>query len=159
MTLLGLDIGGANLKAADGNGFARTEPFALWKAPANLAGALQRLITRSPRAERLAVTMTGELADCFTSKAEGVSHILDAIDQIAETRPVQVYLSNGDLVDPAAARHAPLLAAASNWHVLARFASRFPTPSSTRGDPSAAALILPIRHTTLRYGPSSLPES
>ncbi len=125
MTLLALDIGGANLKVADGNGFARTEPFALWKYPANLADAIHQLITKAPPAERLAVTMTGELADCFTSKAEGVCHILDAVDAIAENRQVRVYLCNGNLVDTATARHEPLLAAASNWHALAMFASRF----------------------------------
>jgi probable H4MPT-linked C1 transfer pathway protein len=125
MTVLALDIGGANLKVADGNGFARTEPFSLWKYPANLAGAIQQLITGAPPAERFAVTMTGELADCFTSKVEGVCHILDAIDAIAENRPVQVYLCNGNLVDTTTARHEPLLAAASNWHALAMFASRF----------------------------------
>ncbi len=40
-TVLGLDIGGANLKAAHSNGTARSQPFALWKAPANLADALR----------------------------------------------------------------------------------------------------------------------
>ncbi|MCH2117754.1 MAG: hypothetical protein MK161_08665 [Pirellulales bacterium] len=125
MTLLALDIGGANLKIADGNGFARTEPFALWRYPANLASAIEQLITKAPSAERFAVTMTGELADCFTSKEEGVCHILDAVDAVAENRPVQAYLSNGLFVDTTTARHQPLLTAASNWHALATFASRF----------------------------------
>ena len=77
MSWLGLDIGGANLKAADGRGWARSVPFALWRDPQGLAEALATLVESAPTAERLAVTMTGELCDCFRSKAEGVRHILD----------------------------------------------------------------------------------
>ena len=31
--VIGLDVGGANLKAAHTNGAARSQPFALWKNP------------------------------------------------------------------------------------------------------------------------------
>ena len=40
-SVLGLDIGGANLKAAHTNGAARSRPFALWKNPGGLAGSSQ----------------------------------------------------------------------------------------------------------------------
>ena len=40
----------------------------------------QRSSTSAPAADRLAVTMTGELCDCFRTKAEGVLHILAAVD-------------------------------------------------------------------------------
>ena len=43
MDVLGLDIGGANLKAAHSRGLARTEPFPLWKRPEGLTGALRKL--------------------------------------------------------------------------------------------------------------------
>ena len=39
-SVLGLDIGGANLKAAHSAGLARLMPFELWKYPAGLASAL-----------------------------------------------------------------------------------------------------------------------
>ena len=43
MTWLGLDIGGANLKAADGRGWAQIVPFPLWRDPDRLAfGAWSR---------------------------------------------------------------------------------------------------------------------
>jgi probable H4MPT-linked C1 transfer pathway protein len=125
MEILALDIGGANLKAADGRGFAISRYFPLWKTPDLLAEALANLLRESPRSERLAVTMTGELADSFQTKTEGVRAILDAVEQAAAGRETKVYLTNGSLVVLQGAREQPLLAAASNWHALARFAGRF----------------------------------
>ncbi|HUY35622.1 MAG TPA: hydantoinase/oxoprolinase family protein [Pirellulales bacterium] len=138
--ILALDIGGANLKAADGLGFAASSFFPLWQRPRELADALGALVAKAPRAERFAVTMTGELADCFTTKAEGVSHIVAAVVQVAGPREVRVYLTDGSLVSPAAAMQRPLMAAASNWHALACFAGRYA--------PRGAALALDIGSTT-----------
>ena len=140
MHWLALDIGGANLKAADGLGFAASNFFPLWQRPHELADALGALIATVPLAERLAVTMTGELADCFATKAEGVSHILAAVAKVADPREVRVYLTDGSLVAPASARQRPLMAAASNWHVLACFAGRYA--------PRGTAMLLDIGSTT-----------
>jgi probable H4MPT-linked C1 transfer pathway protein len=140
MSWLGLDIGGANLKAADGRGWARTVPFALWRDPAGLADALAALVSQAPAADRLAVTMTGELCDSFRTKAEGVRHILAAVERAAAGRAVHVYLVDGRFAAVAAAREQPHLAAASNWHALARFACRY-----TEG---RAALLVDIGSTT-----------
>jgi probable H4MPT-linked C1 transfer pathway protein len=122
---IALDIGGANLKAADGSGFAVSRPFALWQRRQELAAALAELMAECPAADRLAVTMTGELADCFVTKAEGVAAILEAVEAAAGRRLVRVYLTDGSWSSPAEAIAQPLLAAASNWHALARFAGRF----------------------------------
>jgi probable H4MPT-linked C1 transfer pathway protein len=100
-------------------------PFALWREPAGLAGAVGRLIESAPATQRLAVTMTGELCDCFGTKAEGVRHILTALQQAAAARDIRVYLVDGRLATLAEARESPHLAAASNWHALARFACRY----------------------------------
>lgn len=125
MTWLGLDIGGANLKAADGRGWARCVPFPLWRDPGGLTAALAALLADAPPAERLAVTMTGELCDCFRTKAEGVRQILAAAHEAASDRIVRVYLLDGRFVSLALGHELPHLAAASNWHALARFACRF----------------------------------
>jgi probable H4MPT-linked C1 transfer pathway protein len=122
---LALDIGGANLKAADGCDFARSIPFALWRNPQELPDALRQLIASTPAADHLAVTMTGELADCFETKAAGVRAILTAVERVAGDRDVWVYLSDGRLVPLNVAFETPHLAAASNWHALGRFAGRF----------------------------------
>lgn len=125
MNWLALDIGGANLKSADGRGFAASRHFPLWRQSARLAEALRTMIAEAPPSDHLAVTMTGELADCYRTKAEGVLHILEAVEAAADHRHTRVYLTNGRLVTPAVARSKPDLAAASNWHALARFAGRY----------------------------------
>ena len=125
MNVLALDIGGANLKLAHSGGFAASWPFPLWQRCLELANALTEILASAPPADRLAVTMTGELADCFESKIDGVNAILDAVEQAAGSRRVLVYLCDGRLVRVPEARTDPLLAAASNWHVLATFAARY----------------------------------
>lgn len=140
MTWLALDIGGANIKASDGLDWSISKPFDLWKHPGSLPFAVAAVLLEAPRADRLAVTMTGELADCFLTKAEGVSTILDAVVLAADRREVFIYQTNGVLVPPDEARGRPLLAAASNWHALARYAGRFAE--------SDTALLLDVGSTT-----------
>ena len=125
MSWLALDIGGANIKIADGKGYAQSLAFPLWKYPEQLADTLARLLAEAPRADSIAVTMTGELADCYATKAEGIARILDAVEQASEGRSVCVYLCDGRLVSVGTARAKALLAGASNWHVLAAFVGRF----------------------------------
>jgi probable H4MPT-linked C1 transfer pathway protein len=138
--VLGLDIGGANLKAAHSTGAVRSRPFALWKSPAALPGALRELLRDWPPYELLAVTMTGELCDCFASKREGVRAILDAVSAVAGVTPVRVWRTDGRLVDLETARGDPLPAAAANWLALATFAGRFA--------PRGPALLIDVGSTT-----------
>jgi len=140
MSWLALDIGGANLKAADGLGYAAAQPFALWRAPERLPTELKELMGAGPAFDRIAVTMTAELADCYETKAHGVRAILDAAEQAAGGRPIAVYLTDGQFVSAADAREQPQLAAASNWHALAAFANRWAN--------SWPALLLDVGSTT-----------
>jgi probable H4MPT-linked C1 transfer pathway protein len=140
MTVLGLDIGGANLKAAHSNGHALSVPFELWKHPELLPDALGRLINDMPPANALALTMTGELCDCFESKRKGVLAILAAVETAAEDKPVRIWRNDGRFVDLATARATPLQAASANWLALATFAGRYA--------PSGSALLLDIGSTT-----------
>lgn len=125
MSCLAIDIGGANLKAADGCGYAASRPFAVWKQPELLAVEVRQLLDEGPPSDSFAVTMTAELADCFETKAEGVRQILDAVEAASSGRGVRVYQVDGQLVSLDSARKTPLLAAASNWHALAAFANRY----------------------------------
>jgi (4-(4-[2-(gamma-L-glutamylamino)ethyl]phenoxymethyl)furan-2-yl)methanamine synthase len=127
--VLGLDVGGANLKAAhSGTGHARSVPYALWREPAGLADALRSMIRQMPAADTLAVTMTGELCDCFATKREGVAAILDAVNAAAGALPILVWQTDGRFVSPAEARAAPLRTAAANWLATATFAARHVSP-------------------------------
>ena len=125
MSLLAFDVGGANIKVADGVGFARSYPFPLWRYPDRLARRLEDVLAQAPPSDRIVATMTGELADCYRTKREGVASIVDALLQCAGERRVGVYLTDGSIVDPAMAKKNHRLAAASNWHALASFATRF----------------------------------
>lgn len=138
--ILGLDIGGANLKAAHSTRAMGTRSFALWKNPAGLTEALRDLAGHLPDFDRLAVTMTGELCDCFATKREGVAAILDSVDALAAGRPVQVWQTTGCWADSATARAQPLETAAANWHALATWAGRY--------SPREAALVIDIGSTT-----------
>ena len=75
--ILGLDIGGANTKAASSDGlYAESIYLPLWKN-AHLDGVLGRLAAIQPRA--VAVVITGELADCFSCKREGIESLMAAV--------------------------------------------------------------------------------
>jgi probable H4MPT-linked C1 transfer pathway protein len=139
-SVLGLDVGGANLKAAHSTGVALLHPFELWKHPAELPAALRHVLGALPAFDSLSVTMTGELCDCFPTKRAGVHAILDAVAAVAGDVPVHVWQTNGRLVPLAAARAYPLQAAASNWLALATFGGRYA--------PEGAGLLIDIGSTT-----------
>jgi (4-(4-[2-(gamma-L-glutamylamino)ethyl]phenoxymethyl)furan-2-yl)methanamine synthase len=54
-----------------------------------------------------------------------VRHILSAVHQVAKGRETRVYCVDGRFVDIGQACQTSELAAASNWHALARFACRY----------------------------------
>lgn len=140
MHWLGLDIGGANVKLADGLGYADSQPFPLWDRPDDLSSELRKLIARAPRSHQLAVTMTGELADCFQTKVEGVHWILDAVEQAAEGRRTYAYSTRGEFETTQVARRRVDEVAAANWHAVALFSGRFA--------PTGEAMLIDVGSTT-----------
>ena len=123
--VLAFDVGGAAIKAADGEGWSAADRFDLWRDPNGLSEALAR-IARSRRPHRIVATMTGEIADCYPSRAAGVARIVEAAEAAARAAgcEVGIYLVDGSIVPPSQAIERPLAAAASNWHALARLAAR-----------------------------------
>ena len=118
---LGLDIGGANVKYCHGDGLAGSVPFQLWKHPERLASVLKNL-PEWASVNHLGITMTGELADCFQSKAEGVEQICKSVLSAAsESQTAAFYQTTGEYVDAAQATENWQLTAAANWHALAKF--------------------------------------
>ena len=76
--VLRLDIGGTNIKlASDDGSYVQTKPFPMWTRHQELATVVEGMIgeyvahCKSKHAyaviDAIAVTMTGELADCFSS--------------------------------------------------------------------------------------------
>lgn len=119
--ILGIDIGGANVKAATGTQATVALPFAMWRDWQSLHRCLARAATALdlPTPQALAITMTGELADCFASRAEGVAKILAHVQRAFPDSPAFIYAVNGQWLQPHQAILNPWDVAASNWHALA----------------------------------------
>lgn len=123
MSIIGLDIGGAQIKCSD-RVHSESIPFPMWKQPERLAQQIEFILQRNPEADTLSVTMTGELADCFQTRREGVHFILDSVARAAAGREVCVWQTGGEFFSLSEAMQFPLLVAAANWHALATWAGR-----------------------------------
>lgn len=138
--ILGLDIGGANTKAASSDGsLAESIYLPLWR-DAPLGEVLHRLAEKGPGC--VGVVITGELADCYRSKAEGIASIKATVEK-AFCCPIYFWGVNGfDW-------HDPVELAASNWSASSALVARdfgdclFVDMGSTTTD------IIPIRDRPL----------
>lgn len=146
-SILGLDIGGANLKAATCDRQAISVPFALWKQPDKLSAALAELVSRFPDAVELAVTMTGELCDCFETRGAGVDAIVRAVRFACDGRRIRIWSTGGAFLTDDEAQRDYLKVASANWHALATFAGRLA--------PHHNGLLLDIGSTTTDIIPLS----
>jgi hypothetical protein len=127
--VIGLDVGGANTKAAavDSDATLRivSEPFELWRDPEGLADAIASVVERLELdGAAVALTTTAELVDVFASKREGVLSVLRAAERALPGRRLRVMTTAGELVDLARARAAPLACAAANWIATALVVAR-----------------------------------
>ena len=138
--VLGLDIGGANLKAATPDGRAVSVPFALWKHPEKLPEALAGLVAQFDGITEFAVTMTGELCDCFETKREGVAAIVTAAWNVSRSWPVRFWGTDGRFRDGNEAKAEWATVAAANWHALATFVGGF--------NPRGTTLLIDVGSTT-----------
>lgn len=138
--IIGVDVGGANLKYATACGTAYARYFAMWQHPETLADTLAKDLTaRFADAQQMAVTMTGELADCFIDRAQGVDHIVRHVTEAARRvgiRNVQFYGVDGQFRSADQARIDVDQIAAANWHALASFVA-----SEIAGRKTIAVLI------------------
>ena len=114
--VIGLDIGGANTKLATSDGtLAELHYLPLWKntrLPETLKEIAEKL-----QPEKVAVVITGELADCFENKEEGIRFIIDAVDSAFVFSKVS-YMNNMGRFQSGTDRLRDL--AAANWAASAR---------------------------------------
>jgi probable H4MPT-linked C1 transfer pathway protein len=131
--ILGWDVGGANVKAAlveGGHTFEPTvieRPFALWREPGSLPAVLAETAERVGGVSAIptmAVTMTAELSDCFATKEEGVTFVLDAFSTAFPDLEPWVYCVDGRFRLAAEARRRSLEVAAANWRASATLVAR-----------------------------------
>ena len=140
MSWLALDIGGANLKAAHEEAVARSHGFALWRDPSGLPRELGILAAEFPEFDRIALTMTAELCDCYPTKSHGVLAVLDAVLEAFPEQNLSIWGVDGRFHDVDAISASPLLAAASNWLALATACARLV--------PADRGLLIDIGSTT-----------
>jgi len=126
MIFVGLDVGGANTKAARvdvGSGRVRVkvvrEYFPVW---ARSRGELPELISRIGRGlcggeepDCVCLTMTAELSDAYETKREGVNHVLSSVEYAFKGVEVLVVNCMAELLSVGEARRRPLEVAAANW--------------------------------------------
>ena len=125
-SVLGLDIGGANTKAAyinSKNGYIvksrnAIEYFPVWKKPEELETILSRIskaVSGSMKLNCIGITMTAELSDAYRTKREGVNQILTQVTNAFPDMQILILDVDSKLLSVTEARSAPLRVAASNW--------------------------------------------
>jgi probable H4MPT-linked C1 transfer pathway protein len=119
--IAGIDIGGANIKYCQSDGYTLNTIFPLWKKKNALPTILEKIIP-AKKIKTLAITMTGELCDCFKTKTEGVRYILSSIPKKQFTPFVWTTTQNFIPLDNAIQN--PTICAASNWLGLASFIAK-----------------------------------
>ncbi len=137
---IGLDIGGANIKAAHVEGPALAVPFEVWKRPDELSRAIASVASTLPPSSSAAVTMTAELCDCYPTRTVGVHAVLDAVLAALPEHRIVVWGVDGHFHGVEAVRERPMLAAAANWLALAELAARLV--------PDDPAILIDIGTTT-----------
>jgi (4-(4-[2-(gamma-L-glutamylamino)ethyl]phenoxymethyl)furan-2-yl)methanamine synthase len=121
-TVVGWDIGGVHLKAAraqDGHIVDAVQIAApLRLGTERLVEAFAQAAARMGTADRHVVTMTGELADTFASRVEGVE-TLAALTARALSGPVEVYAGPAGFIPAERAGAHVREVASANWHASA----------------------------------------
>jgi len=144
---IGWDLGGVHVKAAlvaDGQIVAAAQvPCPLWQG----VSALDQALAAAPdwaRGEALhAVTMTGELTDCFADRRAGVASLSEWAEAHLEGS-VRIYAGRSGFVAPAAAAAVSADVASANWHATAALAG-YSVPDALLVDVgSTTADLIPI---------------
>jgi hypothetical protein len=119
MGIFTLDIGGAFIKTTylpinGGRPNCSITPFRMYEHPEKLASALKSL---GPKAKSdIAVTMTGELCDCFKNRASGVRHIVKSAETVFGSG-VKIFSRKGRLVTVKQAVKNWQDVASANWAI------------------------------------------
>ena len=92
MNVLGLDIGGANIKLADPDGNTLSRVFPMWTRHSDLTKELTSLAQVFARPDLIGLTMTGELADCFLNREDGVHQIMRSVEEAFPSTMIRVWL-------------------------------------------------------------------
>ncbi|MFW9800230.1 MAG: hydantoinase/oxoprolinase family protein [Candidatus Thorarchaeota archaeon] len=158
MRVVGLDIGGANLKGCgltiDESGNLQdqsysSDHFPVWlHERAKLWDLISRTVSklsgnRTP--DLVSIVMTAELSDTFETKRDGVVSIVEGISSVIANTPVVYPSIDLELLQPQEALDSPLSVAAANWPVLAWAVGRDVSDCILIDVGSTTTDVLPIR--------------
>ncbi|MFO0943243.1 MAG: hydantoinase/oxoprolinase family protein [Pirellulales bacterium] len=122
LEVVGIDIGGANIKVSRLDGLSASCQFPMWTDYRRLGSAIDELLKHLninfSENTCLALTMTGEMADCFNSRREGVAAILDGVTSVIPSQRIWIYAVGGEWLRVEQAKQNSWQVAASNWHAL-----------------------------------------
>jgi len=130
---LGVDVGGANLKAAllmlSPSGLkvaTRSRYLPVWKVGREgLREGVKDLASWAGEVDAVAVTMTAELSDLYFVKREGVHHVLDCVEEAFKEVDVRVVSVKAKLISIEEARSRYMEVAAANWAASGWLAGKF----------------------------------
>lgn len=118
--IYGWDLGGANIKLAVYED-ATLKKVVQIPCPIvpdrrkfdEAVGVAMALVTEPGRH---AATMTGELSDVFTDRADGVAYLISLMERVTAGQPLSIYAGSRGLLTPSAASEHVADVASANWH-------------------------------------------
>ena len=157
ISILGFDIGGANIKASyiifDDNSGKITSTqvltyyFPIWRrGKEKLGDAIRKVKDKvcSYNPSLIAITMTAELSDVYFSKREGVLHIISTIENIFPKENIVLLTVDGKLIATDEAIKNPLEVAAANWYATGWLASKLSENCLVLDTGSTTTSIIPV---------------
>ena len=140
--ILGLDIGGANTKAAlikysnsiPLQSFSYIEYFPFWEQtlkdiPEMFNRIINQLVKSNgysmEKVDLIAITITAELSDAFQTKKEGILTILNALEQVFEKAKMFFISNEIQFINFNQASSNPISVAAANWVATSLFLGKF----------------------------------
>jgi len=159
--ILGLDIGGANTKAAlvkfknseIFESFSFIEYFPFWEKtltdiPNMLRRIVENLIIKNKvslkEVDFISITITAELSDAFQTKREGISTILDALEQVFDAEKMFFINNNSKFINFSQAKEEYASIAAANWVSTSLFLGKFVSKCILIDAGSTTIDIIPI---------------
>jgi probable H4MPT-linked C1 transfer pathway protein len=142
LNILGLDIGGANTKAAliifrdleIIDSFSYIEYFPFWEQNLkDIPKMLQRVISKIEQnihvklenIQFIAITITAELSDAFQTKREGINIILNALETVFDRQKMHFINTSSEFIDFNQAKNNYISIAAANWVSTALFLGNY----------------------------------
>jgi len=161
MNILGLDIGGANTKAALVKfrsseileSFSVIEYFPFWEKTLNdIPSMFKRIVEnliilnhlKLKNINFVSITITAELSDAFQTKRKGIFTILNALEQVFEKEKMFFINNKNEFINFNQVKSDPISIAAANWVSTSLFLGKF-VPNCILIDAGSTTIdIIPI---------------